>query len=58
MKTEPAEPADAPVPPSGTEQAVEEQQGQKPKTDATSSVLSDIADVGEVVVDALTLIFD
>jgi hypothetical protein len=56
MKTAPAEPADAPVPPSGTEQTVEEQQ--KPKTDATSSVLSDIADVGEVVVDALTLIFD
>jgi hypothetical protein len=57
MKTAPAEPADAPVPPSGTEQTVEEQQ--KPKTDATSSVLSDIGDdVGEVVVDALTLIFD
>jgi hypothetical protein len=37
MKTELAEPADAPVPPRGTEQAVEEQQGQKPKTDATSA---------------------
>jgi hypothetical protein len=57
MSDAPTEPADAPVPRSGTEQAVDQEQ-EKKKAEEPSDALGIVADVGEVVLGVVAAIFD